>query len=1403
MVRPMFLQRLPETADIGETNPVVFCATFTGQPTPTVQLFRNGLPLTQNDRMFYTVQTPDTITLSMTKPLAEDSGVYTVCIENPMGKDSCSLSLNVIPTPSVLEQPKSPLFANVAPPRFIRGPLPWSTTETGDVITCPGQLVVKENNPVSLEVEVIGQPAPAVAWYRDLQPIPSDGLHKIFSRQEGTSTLLLDKPSVDIDSGLYSCVATNNVGQATLQFTVHIKPRPPVPKPPKFIEKPPSQLTIPLNKPLTLHAVLEATPNLNLSWHRGGKLISSTPDGRITVDIQPQETTVWITSVQPEDLTNWECVAANTAGTASARLTISAEHYQETVELLPTVIQPEKKAPAARAPRFTQFLQPVTAPEFSEVSFIVQFDAEPAPQVTWYREEVNLELKPDYQIATTQHTSQLTIPRVLLGDTGNFSVVLINPAGQACSKARLVVERAPPKPAFVGQPPKFQSPFMHSTTVKVGEPVTFECKVHGEPTPQVHWERNGVRLSSTETTHLKMFDQPPFHTLVLCAATPEDTAEYRCVAVNPLGQDTCTAQICVEVPEVTWLARGEVIKPSSYFQPQILPNGEARLVISSAYLEDAGDYTVRAVNPAGEATATARLIVQAPLPKTVAPRFTTPLPSTPIQIEEGSPVRLNVEVDGEPLPEVTWYRNGQPFKGSPDWKCVVSGYPQPTVRWFHNGIEFQPQLLAGLQPTKTAKQELSVDQATHTYTLYIHDLNAFDVGEILVRAENELGVTVCQSVLELEVLDGQIVEPRFVRHPPERVHVSPGQAAQLECEVEAIPPVTFRWYLDGAQVDHQQLQQTQKTYQCRVVEETNRTTLIIPRLEPSRLPTQVKVEAAAPTGTKIVSTTVIEMMASTDVTDVTFGEAMQTIPREQSPPPSPLRFTRKLQPQLSLDRKLDSISFDVEVEQPLPDQLSTVPIPVFSWYRNGIDILLEKPERDTERRYDVVKDHPWHSRLTINRPDRVDSGEITCMVSRVSVSGEEVIYTTCVLDLAYPPTETPTKPESVTTELKMTPQFSQSLPAKISPIEGSTVVLDVTARGIPVPELEWTVSSMETVARCEIMPTERIDEATVASRLVLREFQRADRDAVIEVKASSELGHVTTSCQLEAPPETSRPEKLQFSKLLVPELEVPESGPVVLECAIQPTTTPAVFHWCVQGVEIMPQIPQFNIQSTPFTSTLRIDHVTSDLVGPVSVIVEHPQGQITSVSNLKLASVKELPTLETETVEPLAKEEAAVPADQLRFTRPLTAEVLRETESMQLLILDCQVRSELQPVKIQWLRQGQELYPSEHVEMVYEEQTGLSRLIVHALTPTDSGEYTCVATTTAVEPKTGMVTQRRVESSASVIVGKQISEESVVTVEPVKVEEVAVEEVKPADLQFLTPVTPQLRTISEKELQLE
>lgn len=67
----------------------------------------------------------------------------------------------------------------MTPPCFLRGPLQWPQSENGELITCPGQVLLKEDQPSSLEVEVIGQPAPAVAWFCNSQPVPTDGMHKV------------------------------------------------------------------------------------------------------------------------------------------------------------------------------------------------------------------------------------------------------------------------------------------------------------------------------------------------------------------------------------------------------------------------------------------------------------------------------------------------------------------------------------------------------------------------------------------------------------------------------------------------------------------------------------------------------------------------------------------------------------------------------------------------------------------------------------------------------------------------------------------------------------------------------------------------------------------------------------------------------------------------------------------------------------------------------------------------------------------------------------------------------------------------------------------------------------------------------------------------------------------------
>ncbi len=209
--------------------------------------------------------------------------------------------------------------------------------------------------------------------------------------------------------------------------------------------------------------------------------------------------------------------------------------------------------------------------------------------------------------------------------------------------------------------------------------------------------------------------------------------------------------------------------------------------------------------------------------------------------------------------------------------CTVRGVPKPTVRWFHNDVEFFPTRVE--KPRMTTKYELIVEEINEHYTLLVHNLRVKeDAGEYVIRAENELGVTMCKTVLNVERV-GPASAPRFIRPLPERTPVQPGSPATLECEVQAEEPVTFQWYVNGIEIPR-----TAKEFV--IEEDTTRkvSSLTIPIVKPEMVPGDVLVQATAPDGASVVSTSILEMQATS---------------QEYLPPATkPLRFIQPLQPVL-------------------------------------------------------------------------------------------------------------------------------------------------------------------------------------------------------------------------------------------------------------------------------------------------------------------------------------------------------------------------------------------------------------------------------------------------------------------------------------------------------------------------
>ncbi|VEL09244.1 unnamed protein product [Protopolystoma xenopodis] len=113
---------------------------------------------------------------------------------------------------------------------------------------------------------------------------------------------------------------------------------------------------------------------------------------------------------------------------------------------------------------------------------------------------------------------------------------------------------------------------------------------------------------------------------------------------------------------------GELVKPSSYCQIDMQPEGLSRLTLVSAYPEEAGVYSLLATNPIGQVAAQARVTVLSRAEQQHPPRFIIPLPSEGVRSDEGSPFAIEVEVEGIPMPTVTWLQDDRPLAEKAGWE---------------------------------------------------------------------------------------------------------------------------------------------------------------------------------------------------------------------------------------------------------------------------------------------------------------------------------------------------------------------------------------------------------------------------------------------------------------------------------------------------------------------------------------------------------------------------------------------------------------------------------------------------------------------------------------------------------------------------------------------------------------
>uniref|UniRef100_A0A3B5LKF0 Palladin, cytoskeletal associated protein n=1 Tax=Xiphophorus couchianus TaxID=32473 RepID=A0A3B5LKF0_9TELE len=97
-----------------------------------------------------------------------------------------------------------------------------------------------------------------------------------------------------------------------------------------------------------------------------------------------------------------------------------------------------------------------------------------------------------------------------------------------------------------GVAPSFDQKLKHYKVFE-GMPVTFSCKVHGEPQPKVYWFKDGKQISKRSEHYRISRDPDGTCSLHTAAASLDDDGNYTILAANPdQGRVSCTGRMMVQ-----------------------------------------------------------------------------------------------------------------------------------------------------------------------------------------------------------------------------------------------------------------------------------------------------------------------------------------------------------------------------------------------------------------------------------------------------------------------------------------------------------------------------------------------------------------------------------------------------------------------------------------------------------------------------------------------------------------------------------------------------------------------------------------------------------------------------------------------------------------------------------------
>ncbi|XP_072199268.1 hemicentin-1 isoform X3 [Excalfactoria chinensis] len=587
-------------------------------PAAAISWYKDGQPLKPNDRI---VIQASGHTLQITEAQVSDTGRYTCLASNIAGEDEMEFDINI-----------------QVPPSFQKPYREWEAGNMVDTGRTGENKNVIVNNSLSLYCEADAVPPPVLTWYKNGYLLSSSDKVLILP---GGRVLQVARVQAE-DAGRYMCVAVNEAGEDSIHYDVHVLLPPSISGADGDV---PEEVNVLENRVAVMDCVTSGSPSPSVTWQKDGHLLAENDKHSFLSNGRRLQ----ILNSQITDTGRYVCVVENIAGRAK-------KYFNLNVHVPPSVVgaNPEN----------------LTVVVNNLVSLTCEATGIPPPDLSWLKNGKSVSFNTNTFIVPDARTLQ--IPQAKLSDDGEYTCIARNQAGESWKKSFLTVL----------VPPSIKDHSGTSVTVfnvRVGTPVTLECKASAIPPPVITWYKN--RRIILESANMEILADG--QTLRIKGAEISDTGQYLCKAINIAGRDDKNFHLNVYVPPniegseeelivetisnpvafmcdatgippptLVWLKNGKPLENSDHLQLHVLSGG-SKLQIARSQLLDSGTYTCVASNVEGQAQKSFVLSIQVP-PSIVGSEM-----SSEVGVLLGEGIQLVCNATGVPTPVLQWLKDGK------------------------------------------------------------------------------------------------------------------------------------------------------------------------------------------------------------------------------------------------------------------------------------------------------------------------------------------------------------------------------------------------------------------------------------------------------------------------------------------------------------------------------------------------------------------------------------------------------------------------------------------------------------------------------------------------------------------------------------------------------------------------